>query len=333
MSLLRKINSKAKSEINTGFGINTNDYGGRFVNKNGNANIEKQGISFLEKTSWYHSLLSLARWKFFAIIFIFFIVINILFACVYYAIGINHLNGMVANSTSEKFAEAFFFSCQTFTTVGYGRINPEGYSASTVAAFEALIGLLSFALVTGLLFGRFARPKAYIRFSENALIAPYQGITALMFRMAPYKNTTLLDAEAKVNLAMSVEENGKMVNKFFPLTLEFNTVTALTLSWTIVHPITDSSPLYNFTQEDFTNTKGEILVFIKAFDDMFSNIVVARTSYIFSEVIFGAKFKPMYKSSEDKNKTILHLDKLNVFDPADISYAFEEKTSAISSSN
>ena len=86
-----------------------------------------------------------------------------------------------------------------------------------------------------------------------------------------------------------------MVNKFYPLTLEFNTVTALTLSWTIVHPINESSPLYKFTKEDFANTKGEVLVFLKAFDDMFSNTVVARTSYIFNELVFGAKFKPMYK--------------------------------------
>lgn len=325
MALLRKISSQAKTEINTGFGVNASDYGGRFVNKNGKANIEKKGIGFLERISWYHSMLALPRWKFFATIFIFFISVNLLFACVYYAIGINHLNGMVANSVGQKFAEAFFFSCQTFTTVGYGRINPVGYSASAVAAFEALIGLLSFALVTGLLYGRFARPKSYIRFSENALIAPYQGITALMFRVAPYKNTTLLDAEVKVNLGMTVEENGKMINKFFPLTLEFNTVTALTLSWTIVHPITESSPLYKFTREDFKNLKGEVLVFLKAFDDMFSNTVVARTSYIFSEVVFGAKFKPMFKNSTDNKRTILHLDKLNSFDPADISYAYKEE--------
>lgn len=324
MSLLRKINSQAKSEINTGFGVNATDYGGRFVNKDGNANIEKKGIGFLEKISWYHSMLTLARWKFFAIIFIFFICVNILFALAYVAIGMDHLNGMVANTPGEKFAEAFFFSCQTFTTVGYGRINPVGYSASFMASFEALIGLLSFALATGLLYGRFARPKSYVKFSENALIAPYQGITAFMFRLAPYKNTTLLDAEIKLNLAMAVEENGKMVNKFFPLTLEFSTVTALTLSWTIVHPITESSPLYKFTSEDFANTKGEVLVFLKAFDDMFSSTVVARTSYIFNEVIFGAKFKPMFNSG-DKNKTILHLDKLNSFENADISYAYNEE--------
>ena len=272
-------------------------------------------------------MLAMPRWKFFTIIFLFFICINLLFALIYYMIGIDHLNGMVAETETEKFAEAFFFSCQTFTTVGYGRINPVGYSASGVAAFEALFGLLNFALVTGLLYGRFARPKAYLRFSENALIAPYQEMTALMFRVAPYKNTTLLDAEVKVNLAMAIEENGKMVNKFFPLTLEFSNVTTLTLSWTIVHPITEASPFYKFAREDFKNNRGEVLVFIKAFDDMFSNTVVARTSYIFSEVVYGAKFKPMFNTSEDKNKTTLHLDKLNSFTPADINYAFKEEQS------
>ncbi len=325
MALLRKISSQAKTEINTGFGINTSDYGGRFVNKDGGANIEKKGVGILERISWYHSLLAMPRWKFFSVIFLFFIIVNLGFGITYYIIGIQNLAGAVPKSPIKNFLEAFFFSCQTFSTVGYGRISPAGYLITSVAAFEGFLGPLSFALATGLLFGRFSKPTAYLKFSNNALIAPYQGITAFMFRIAPYKNTTLLDAEAKVNLAMSVEENGKMVNKFFPLTLEFSTVTALTLSWTIVHPITESSPLYNFTQEDFANTKGEVIVFVKAFDDMFSNIVVARTSFIFREVVFGAKFKPMYKSSEDKNKTILYLDKLNAFDTADISYAFKKE--------
>ena len=324
MALLRKISSHAKTEINTGFGVNASDYGGRFVNKDGKANVEKRGISFLQKISWYHSLLAMPRWKFFSVIFIFFIAVNLCFSVVYYLIGIEHLAGAVPSSPAKNFLEVFFFSCQTFSTVGYGRISPVGYGITSVAAFEGFLGPLSFALATGLLFGRFAKPTAYLKFSENALVAPYQGITALMFRVAPYKNSTLLDAEIKVNLGMAVEENGNMVNKFFPLILEFSTVTALTLSWTIVHPITESSPLYKFTEEDFRNTRGEVMVFIKAFDDMFSNTVVARTSYIFKEVVFGAKFKPMYKSSPDHEKTVLHIDQLNAFVPADISYAYEE---------
>jgi inward rectifier potassium channel len=325
MALLRKINSDAKTEINTGFGVNTSDYGGRFVNKEGNANIEKRGVSFLERNSWYHTMLALPRWKFFTVIFIFFIVVNIFFALVYYLVGVDHLGGMVSHSRTEKFIEAFFFSCQTFTTVGYGRINPVGFATSSIAALEALLGLLSFALATGLLYGRFAKPTAYLRFSENAILAPYKDITAIMFRLAPFKNTTLTDAEAKITLAMAVEEDGKTMNKFFQLPLEFSIVNTLTLSWTIVHPITEHSPLYKFTLEDYANTKGEILVFIKAFDDMFSNTVVARTSYTFKEIVIGAKFNPMYKRSESGNKTILYLDKLNSFSPADINFAFEEE--------
>lgn len=325
MALLRKINSQAKTEINTGFGVNSSDYGGRFVNKEGQANIEKRGVSILEKTSWYHTMLAMPRWKFFAVIFIFFIAINLFFAVIYYLVGVAHLGGMVAHSRAEKFIEAFFFSCQTYTTVGYGRINPIGFATSAIAALEALLGLLSFALATGLLYGRFAKPKAYLRFSQNAILAPYKDITAIMFRLAPYKNTTLTDAEAKVTLGMTVEENGKNVNKFFQLPLEFSIVNTLTLSWTVVHPITEESPFYKLAPEDYANLQGEILVFIKAFDDMFSNTVVARTSYTFKEIVIGAKFNPMYKRSESGNKTVLYLDKLNSFNPADVNFAFEEE--------
>ncbi|MEO6455537.1 MAG: hypothetical protein ABIN97_15765, partial [Ginsengibacter sp.] len=211
--------------------------------------------------------------------------------------------------------------------VGYGRINPVGFLASAIASFEALIGLLSFALVTGLLYGRFARPRAYLKFSNNALLSPYRDITAIMFRVAPYKNTTLIDAEVKVSLGLTIEQNGKKENKFYQLPLEFSTVNALTLNWTIVHPITEASPLYGFTKDDFKNMHGEVLVYFKAFDDMFSNIVVARTSYTFAEIIQGAKFTPMYAASEQSNKTILHLDILNSYTEVDISHAYAENKS------
>ena len=120
---------------------------------------------------------------------------------------------------------------------------------------------------------------------------------------------------------MAVEDNGKIANKFFPLELEYAKVNALTLSWTIVHPITEDSPLYKFSKEDFENTRGEMLVFIKAFDDMFSNTVVTRSSYTFKEIVYGAKFIPMYHRNEDADATILDLEKLNSFIEADIAYA------------
>jgi Inward rectifier potassium channel C-terminal domain/Ion channel len=318
MALLRKLNTKAKTAINTGFGANASDYGGRFLNKNGQPNIQKKGVGLLERISWYHAMLSLPRWKFLLILFTFFIIANFIFACIYYSIGVEHLIGMNTGSELEKFGEAFFFSAQTFTTVGYGRISPSGYLASTIAAFEALIGLLSFAIATGLFYGRFSKPTAYLKFSGNAIIAPFKEGTALMLRIAPFKNTTLTDAEAKVTLGMSVEENGKVANKFFPLQLEYDRVNALTLSWTIVHPITEDSPIYGFSAADFENTRGELMIFIKAFDDMFSNTVVARSSYTFKEIIYGAKFNPMYYRNEEANKTVLDIEKLNSFTEADI---------------
>jgi inward rectifier potassium channel len=313
MAFLKKINSKAKAQSNTGFGTNASSYGGRFVTKSGNANVRKTGIGFLDSISWFHTMLTIPRWKFLFIVILFYFLVNCFFASLYYFIGVEHLNGINATTNVDKFGQAFFFSIQTFTTVGYGHISPSGFLTSTVASVEALFGLLSFAIATGLFYGRFSKPKAHILFSENALIATYKDGKALMMRLTPFKNTNLTDAEAKITLGIQLEEKGTITNKFFILDLEMDRVNALNLSWTLVHPITESSPLFGFTEADFKTTTGEIIVFLKAFDDMFSNSVVKRTSYTFDEVVYGAKFNLMYTRSVDDTKTVLEIDKLNSF--------------------
>jgi len=319
MALLERINLKAKADQSTGFGTNANSYGGRFINKNGSANVERRGMHVLHRISWYHTMIDMAVWKFMLIIIAFYIGINFVFATIYYVIGVVHLDG-IASTDSEwvKFGQAYFFSAQTFTTVGYGHISPNGFLTSALSAAEALIGLLSFAIATGLFFGRFSKPTAFLKFSQNAVIAPYGAISGLMIRVTPFKNTNFTDAEAKITLGMSIEENGKMVNKFYSLDLELEKINSLSLSWTLVHPITENSPLYQFTKDDFANTQGEILVFVKTFDDMFSNTVAIRTSYTFEEVIYGAAFEPMYTRSVDNSKTILYLDRLNSFKDASL---------------
>lgn len=314
MAFLKKINVKAKADENTGFGTNASSYGGRFVTKSGNANVRKTGIGFLDSISWYHTMLTLPRWKFLIILFAFYFLVNLAFASVYYLVGVEHLNGINATKAIDKFGQAYFFSIQTFTTVGYGHISPSGFFTSSVASVEALFGLLSFAIATGLFYGRFSKPRAHIRFSDNAIIAPFQDGTALMLRLSPYKNTNLTDAEARITLGIHVEENGKMVNKFYTLDLELDRVNALTLSWTLVHPITEQSPLFQLNEKDIKNTLGEIIVFLKVFDDMYSTTVVRRSSYTFDEIVYGAKFLPMFTRSEDNNKTLLHIDKLNLFE-------------------
>jgi inward rectifier potassium channel len=314
MQFLKKTNSKAKTDTNSGFGTNASSYGGRFVNKSGNANVKKTGIGFLDSISWYHTMLNIPRWKFLVIIVLFYFLVNIFFASIYYIVGVENLKGITSSSSMEKFGQAFFFSIQTFTTVGYGHISPSGFLTSFVAAVEALFGLLSFAIATGLFYGRFSKPKAHLLFSKNALIAPFGNGTALMLRLSPFKNTNFTDAEAKITLAMVIEENDKLVNKFYILDLEMAKVNSLTLSWTLVHPITENSPLYNLTKENYANIEGEILVYVKVFDDMYSTMVIKRTSYIFSEIIYNAKFLPMFSKSNEEDKTILHIDKLNSFE-------------------
>ncbi len=310
MAIFKRYN-KIASDIATGFGVNSENSGGRFVNRDGKPNVEKRGIPLMNRYSWYHSMLSLPRWKFFLFIFLVYIIVNLLFALIYNTIGVDHLGGIEKGTFFHNFIESFFFSAQTFTTVGYGRINPVGYLTSSIAAFEAFLGLLAFALATGLLFGRFAKPKAYLKFSTNAVIAPFKDSTALMFRLVPFKNNHLSEAEVKVSMAMRIEEDDRLTNKFFNLPLEISKINTLSLSWTVVHPIDDRSPLYGFTENDYKNHYIEIITFFKAFDEDYSNTVVARTSYSNSEIIYGAKFKIMYHPDVSKKKTILQLDKLN----------------------
>ncbi|HEV8273839.1 MAG TPA: ion channel, partial [Chitinophagaceae bacterium] len=299
--------------------VNSENSSGRFYDRNsGGANVIKKGVSALNKYSWYHTMLAMPRAKFLSFLLFVYIIINFFFAGIYYMIGIEHLAGVKQGSDLKNFSEVFFFSAQTFTTVGYGRISPVGFAASAVSTFEAFLGLLSFALATGLFYGRFSRPRAFLSFSHNALIAPYKDGIALMFRMAPYKNNLLSEAEVKVNLAMQLEENGKMINRFFNLDLEISKINSLALSWTIVHPINEKSPLYNFNYTDIVNAKIEALVFVKAFDEVFSNTVVQRFSYISSEVVWGAKFRMMYHADEKKKATVLDLNKLNDYEKIEL---------------
>lgn len=316
--MLKKIFTQ-KSETNTGYSTTSNSDAGRFFNrKTGNPNVSKTGLGLFEHYSWYHTLLEMPTAKFLLLLFGVYIILNLLFACIYYIIGVEHLSGIPRTYNLQEFSEVFFFSTQTFTTVGYGRISPSGFLTSAVATFEAFLGLLSFALATGLFYGRFSRPKAYLRFSDIGLIAPYQNGKALMVRMSPFKNNSLSQLEAKLTLALRVEENNKTVNKFFDLPLEIANVSALALSWTLVHPINEDSPLYGMTEEELYNTRLEVMVFVKAFDEVFSNTVVTRYSYTKEEIIWGAKYKPMFKPSPDGSKTILDLSKLNDYEKVEL---------------
>ncbi len=311
---IRKLNRNAQVDNETGLGTNTALSGGRFFNRDGNPNMEVQGMKLFERLNFYYALLTMPQWKFLLVVVLFFLGINLIFAGIYLLIGIEHLGGMVASNAMEKFGETFFFSAQTFTTVGYGRINPIGFAASLTASLEALTGLMTFAVITGLIYGRFARPRAYIRYSKNAIIAPFKEGVALMFRMVPYTRNFMVNVEVRASLALRVVEEGQVKTRFFNIPFEISKANTMVSNWTLVHIINDESPFFSFNQDDIKNAQAEVLVFVQGFDESFANTVISRTSYSYEDFVYGAKFLPMYHPNENRSSTILHLDKLDDYE-------------------
>jgi len=313
---------RQKNTENSGFG---NSASGRFINKDGLPNVQKKGVNVFNKLSWYHTMLNLSTFRFLTYLVVAYILINIIFAMIYYLIGVEHLTGIDKSDPLNEFIDVFFFSSQTFTTVGYGRIAPVGFMASLVATFEAFLGLLTFAIATGLFYGRFSRPRAYLRFSDITVIAPFQDTTALMFRLAPYKNNALTDAEVILSTAIEVIEDGVAKNNFYRLDTQLGKINTLALNWTVVHKIDENSPFYGFSEDDFKNINIEIIVHVRAFDEVFSNTVVQRSSYVSREIIYGAKFTTMYYPSKENLTTILDLDKINEYEKVNLPILMEEQ--------
>jgi len=311
-----------KNTENSGFGDNAS---GRFINKDGLPNVNRKGVNIFNRFSWYHTMLDLSTFQFLSYLVIAYILVNLFFAFIYYVIGVEHLTGIDKSDPINEFIDVFFFSSQTFTTVGYGRIAPVGFMASLVATFEAFLGLLTFAIATGLFYGRFSRPRAYLKFSDIAVIAPFKGTSALMFRLAPYKNNALTDADIIVSTAIEVIDESVPKTNFYTLKTQLNKINTLALNWTIVHKIDEESPFYGFSGDDFKNTNIEIIVHVRAFDEVFSNTVVQRSSYVSKEIIYGAKFIPMYYPDKENLSTVLDLDKINDYQKAELPVFAEEQ--------
>lgn len=300
--------SYQKEEFND-FGLGGKATSGhyRVLNKDGSFNIRKENVPLFEKFNFFHSLVSMSWTKFLVVVLSTYFCVNLLFASLYMLVGIEHLTGIRGSTATHQFMEAFFFSAQTITTLGYGQVAPTGLLTNIVAATESMLGLLGFALATGLVYGRFSKPSAHLKYSENAIIAPYKNINGFMFRVVNPRGNQLLEVEANVSLSV-LRENSAM-RDYYSLELERSKVVFLPASWTLVHPITDESPFKNLTAEELMRRDMEVIVVIKAFDESFSQSVYSRSSYKFDELQWGRKFK--YLISHDNGRLSIDISGIN----------------------
>jgi inward rectifier potassium channel len=265
----------------------------RVINRDGSFNVQRRGGTWRDFHPYLH-LIDMSWPAFLLTLFLGYVAANTAFALCYFALGPDQLQGADAAGGMGRLLNTFFFSSHTLTTVGYGNIWPKTVPANLLAAFESLVGVLGFAVATGLLFGRVSRPSARLGFSENALIAPYQDSTSLQFRVVNRRKNSLVEAQAQVLLMTVEREDAKPVRRYHPLTLERASILFLALTWTVVHPIDESSPLYGKTAAELAALQAEIIILIKAYDDTFSQTVFARYSYRHDELLWGARFAPAF---------------------------------------
>jgi inward rectifier potassium channel len=306
---------KQQENKELGFGTKGANQKARLINRTGSFNVNRTEPSKWHSISVYHALLLMSWRKFNLIVLAYFFIINLFFTAFYFIVGIDGLNGIEGiRSETDKILNVFFFSTQTLSTVGFGRISPVSHLVSAIAAVESLVGLLGFAIATGLLYGRFSRPQAHIIFSKNAIIAPFKDATAFQFRIVnKMSNSQITDMEARIIVAKFEIENGVKIRRFRQMDLELNKITFFPLSWTVNHPINENSPIYGMSFNDLKEVKAEFLIILNGFDDTFSQTVHRRYSYTIDELVCGAKFTSIFSENE-KGEVVQNINKISDYE-------------------
>jgi len=270
----------------------------RLLNRDGSFNVVRDGLNPFSSLSLFHWLLTISWPRFLGFITGSYVVVNALFAVAFLLCGPDALQSSSASFATQPFYRAFFFSVDTFATIGYGNIIPVGVAANTLVTIEALINIVGVALATGVVFARFSRPSARIVYSRNAIVAPYRDKTALEFRIANARSSQLIEVQIQVILTKLEHVDGTTVRKFYDLSLERQRVVFFALSWTVVHPIDPNSPMWGLTRKDLADSEAELLVLLIGTDETLSQTVHSRSSYKADEIVWGAKFANMFMRTE-----------------------------------
>jgi inward rectifier potassium channel len=232
---------------------------------------------------------------------------NVLFACVYLALG-----DVIAQAHPGNFEDAFFFSVQTMATIGYGVMTPRGTAANLVVSLEAFGGMLSAALTTGLVFAKFARPTARIRFSHTALVGTVNDAPVLMVRIANERNNRIMSATARlVLLRDEVTAEGARFRRMHELPLQRDSSVMFALSWTLMHTIDASSPLHGLSPDEVRAANAALIVTVSGTDEVLMQTVHARHAYDWESVVYGARFADVFEQTPSGR--VLRLDRLHTY--------------------
>jgi inward rectifier potassium channel len=271
----------------------------RFINRQGRSNVVALGLHRSRFGDLYHAWL-IASWRMvLAASALSFLGLNLLFGGLYLWVG------GIENARPASFADAFFFSVQTFATIGYGRLAPVSTAANVVVTVESFVGLLATAMVTGLMFAKFARPTSRVLWSRVAVVAPQDGVRSLMIRMANERGNRVVEAQLRLSLArQEITVEGEQVRRVHDLRLVRSRSSVFVLTWTAIHPIDESSPLYGLTKEDLVAQGVEIIASLTGLDETFSQTIHSRHAWAATEIVFDARFADILVPLPDGRRAI-----------------------------
>lgn len=296
----------AKKVKDPGLGNFSSPFAKQIITKEGNYRVSH--LNKRQRFSEAYDLLLRISWtRFFTLSLLTYILANVFFAILYMIIGVDQISILDNHLSYSDFLNAFFFSCQTFTSLGYGSMSPNGISSGIVSSLESFIGLLFFAFVTSLLYGRFSKPRPSLRFSKDIIFREFKGKNAIMFRVVNNRVNAMIKPKIKVNLSLTRQNSlGEYINNFYDLKLENDNITYLPTTWTIVHEIDSNSPLFEFTSDEIVHQHGEFLILMTYYDEAFNQEIYQMYSYSLKEIKLNYKFVKAYYYDAKGNMTMDH---------------------------
>ena len=267
------------------------------INRDGSLNIHRPREKGKLFSDLYHYFLAISWPKFFFILILLFLVTNLIFAVLYFFVGPDALKGIHQENTIMRFVDFFFFSVQSLN----GPYTPIGIWPNILVTLETYLGMLTLVIVTGLLYARFARPKARVIFSSHAIIYKYDHKPCFVFRVANERLNQIIEARMTLTLTKNMTSpEGETSRKFYNMKLECDYSPLFALSWTIRHFIDEDSPLFGLDANSMREAQVAIFASLSGLDDTFSQTITARSVYRYDEIVYNKRFKDILLRQNNK---------------------------------